>query len=186
MSTRADRPLSEDRRRIVDAFAARLVAGGATSVLEVGCGAGRDGLVMAGAGLAYRGCDLSPVAVQTCRDLGLDADEAPATDLPYPEDSFDAAWTMSTLMHLPDEGFAEAVRELRRVVRAGGLVEIGVWGADQDREWTGDPHGRFFLNRSDDSFRRGLSVLGDLEEFDTWAHLGSGGGHYQWARVRVG
>lgn len=183
---RAGRPLSDDRRQIVHAFADRLIASGAASVLEIGCGGGRDGLVLAETGVTYRGCDLSSAAVQTCRGLGLDADEAQATDLPYGDDSFDAGWTMSTLMHLQGEGFTEAVRELRRVVRSGGLVEIGVWGADEDREWTGDPHGRFFLNRSDGSFRREVSALGHLEAFDTWAFLEPDGGHYQWARVRVG
>lgn len=185
MPSRADRPLSEDRREIVHAFAARLVERGLSSVVEVGCGAGRDGLVLAESGLSYRGCDLSPVAVRICRDLGLDAEQAPAAALPYDDDSFDAAWSMSTLMHLPDDGFAEALRELRRVVRPGGLVEIGVWGAEEDREWAGDPHGRFFLNRSDASFQRELAELGDVEQFDTWSYTGAGGGHYQWARIVV-
>jgi SAM-dependent methyltransferase len=182
---RAHRPLADEREQLVHAFARRLAAAGAASVLEVGCGAGRDGRVLAGAGLTYRGCDLSPVAVQTCRDLELDVDVANATELPYADDEFDAAWSMSTLMHLPGDGLAEALRELRRVVRSGGFVEIGVWGADTDREWDGDLHGRYFFNRSDTSLQRELELLGRVEVFETWAYLDDGA-HYQWARVIVG
>lgn len=32
---------------------------------------------------------------------------------------------MSTLMHLPGDGMATALSELKRVVRPGGVVEIG-------------------------------------------------------------
>lgn len=185
LRTRAGRPLGDDRERAVGEFTARLTGEGARSVLEVGCGAGRDGLLLVEAGLEYVGCDLSPAGAEVCRDLGLDARVADATNLPFDDQTFDAAWSMSTLMHLPGTGLTDALAELRRVVRLGGLIGIGVWGSDEDREWTGDPHGRFFLNRSDATLQRELAVLGQLEDFRTWAHLPEGG-HYQWACVRIG
>ncbi|MDF2143710.1 hypothetical protein [Knoellia sp. p5-6-4] len=37
------------------------------------------------------GVDLSSVAVQTCRDLGLDGVEASAVALPFDDNAFDAA-----------------------------------------------------------------------------------------------
>ncbi len=103
--------------------------------------------------------------------------------LPFEPNSFDAAWSMSTLMHLPGEDLARAIDELRGVVRTGGLVEIGVWGHMQDREWT-SPDGRYFNHRSDDSFRAELAGLGTVLDFDTWSWFDDGG-HYQWARVEV-
>jgi SAM-dependent methyltransferase len=125
--------------------------------------------------------DLTRAAVRTCRDVGLDAIEAAATDLPFGDDSFDAAWSMSTLMHLPGDGFGRAVHELRRVGRSGGIVEIGVWGHARDREWT-KPDGRYFNHRTDDQLKRELAALGTLDAFDTWDWFDDGG-HYQWARV---
>ncbi len=109
MKHRAARPLGEERTARVTAFAEQLRAARASTLLEVGCGAGRDGLVLSGSGCTYTGVDLSAAAVQICRDQGLHALEASATTLPFADDSFDAAWSMSTLMHLPGPGFDQDV-----------------------------------------------------------------------------
>ena len=181
MKDRAVRALGDDRTDRVRAFTDHLRASRAQALLEVGCGAGRDGVILSESGCAYAGVDLSPAAVQTCRDRGLNAVEASAIDLPFNDDSFDAAWSMSTLMHLPGDGFARAIQELGRVVRSGGMVEIGVWGHTSSREWT-SPDGRYFNHRSDEQFQHDLDVLGNVVAFDTWNWF-EDGGHYQWARV---
>lgn len=98
MPDRKQRPLGDDRERRLTAFVDECLSRGVRRVLEVGCGAGRDGLPMQDAGLEYTGIDLSPVAVEICRKLGLTAREALATALPFDDASFEAAWTMSTLM----------------------------------------------------------------------------------------
>lgn len=185
---RADRPLTEGRRRRVEEFAARCRREGVRNVVEVGCGAGRDGLVLAGVGLAYVGVDLSPVGVQVCLEAGLDARVASATRLPFDSDSFDAGWTMSTLMHLDGDGMSQALAELGRVVRSGGVLEIGLWGGDEDGEWI-DRHGRYFRRRHDDEVRRLLGEIGVVEAFETSDHGLFGrreeNVHYQWARIRI-
>jgi ubiquinone/menaquinone biosynthesis C-methylase UbiE len=55
---------------------------------------------------------------------------ADARTLPYPDDSFDAAYLVTVLGEIPDQG--AALRELRRVVKAGGRIVVG--------ELFGDPH----------------------------------------------
>jgi SAM-dependent methyltransferase len=178
---RAGRPLGDWRTELVRAFTGRLRANEGQTLLEVGCGAGRDALILSESGWTYTGVDLSSVAVRTCRELGLHAIEASATRLPFAADSFDAAWSMSTLMHLPGDGFGRAIQELRRVVRPGGVIEIGVWGHTTDREWT-SPDGRYFKHRSDERFQLDLQELGQVVAFETWDWFDEGG-HYQWARV---
>lgn len=182
---RAGRPLGDDRERQVREFAKRCAAESRTRVLEVGCGAGRDGRVIADAGLAYTGVDLSAVGARLCRDAGLSACTASALALPFAADTFDAGWSMSTLMHLDGDGMQRALAELERVIRPGGLLEIGVWGRDADGEWY-DAHGRYFRHRTDADLRHLLSGVGVVAEFATWDHLDEGGAHYQWARVVVG
>ena len=83
MKDRADRALGDNRTDRVRTFTEHLCANQARTLLEVGCGAGRDGLILSESGCAYTGIDLSPVAVQTCRDKGLNAVEASAIDLPF-------------------------------------------------------------------------------------------------------
>ena len=46
--------------------------------------------------------------------------------LTYPDASFDAAYSVSVLEHIPDSGDAFAIRELARVVRPGGLIVVTV------------------------------------------------------------
>ena len=53
-----------------------------------------------------------------------------ARRLPYPDATFDAAYLVAVLGEVPDQD--EALRELRRVVKAGGRIVVG--------ELLGDPH----------------------------------------------
>lgn len=88
---------------------------------------------------------------------------------------------MSTLMHLPGEGMEEALREIRRVMRPAGLLEVGVWGADTDGARI-DGRGRYFRQRTDRRLKELVTDIGRLMAFETWDYL-PGGGHYQWAQV---
>src|SRR5207249_9527484 len=49
-----------------------------------------------------------------------------ARALTYADDSFDAAYSVSVLEHIPDHGDSAAMRELIRVVRPGGIVVVTV------------------------------------------------------------
>jgi ubiquinone/menaquinone biosynthesis C-methylase UbiE len=48
---------------------------------------------------------------------------ADARELPYPDDAFDAAYLVTVLGEIPDQG--AALRELRRVVKPGGRIVVG-------------------------------------------------------------
>jgi SAM-dependent methyltransferase len=183
MHERATKPLGADRERHLTLFIDECRRRGLERVLEVGCGAGRDGTRLRGAGLTYQGLDLSRSAVSISAGLGLRAVEGLATDLPFADASFDAAWTMSTLMHLEGDEMVEALTELARVVRPGGLVEIGVWGHVRDGERTA-ADGRYFRHRTDERFQELVSAIGPVEAFETWDWL-EDDAHYQWARVTV-
>jgi ubiquinone/menaquinone biosynthesis C-methylase UbiE len=60
----------------------------------------------------------------------ISAARGDAHDLPYPDDTFDAAYLVTVLGEIPDQ--AAAMRELRRVVKPGGRIVVG--------ELFGDPH----------------------------------------------
>lgn len=182
MAERASRPLEAGRLQHVRAFADLLRAAGAATVLEIGCGAGRDGTILAGSGASYLGTDISPEAVRISREQGLEARVASATDLPLPDGSVDAVWSMSTLMHLTDRQFDAALAEIARVVSPGGIVELGVWGREPALA-SFDEHGRYFNRRTDKALREAVAAVGEVEAFDTWHH-GEDGHRYQWARIR--
>jgi ubiquinone/menaquinone biosynthesis C-methylase UbiE len=60
----------------------------------------------------------------------ISAARADAREMPYPDDSFDAAFLVTVLGEIPEQ--EAALRELRRVVKPGGRIVVG--------ELFGDPH----------------------------------------------
>jgi ubiquinone/menaquinone biosynthesis C-methylase UbiE len=60
----------------------------------------------------------------------ISGERADARSMPYPDDSFDAAYLVTVLGEIPDQD--AALRELRRVVKPGGRIVVG--------ELFGDPH----------------------------------------------
>lgn len=89
-------------------------------VLEVGCGTGLLLRRFAGFARAARGVDLSPGMLARARARGLDAVEGSATELPFPDASFDVACSFKVLAHVRD--IRKALTEMARVVRPGGHV----------------------------------------------------------------
>lgn len=183
LADRANRPAPPNRQRQLADFIAQCHARGLSTILEVGCGGGRDGVALQDAGLSYRGVDLTPEAIDICAERGLSVTVASAAELPFEEDSFDAVWTMSTLMHLDGDGFDRAVAEVGRVVRPGGLIAVGLWGSEPPERRV-DEHGRLFMQRSDDQVRAALSTIGQVESFETGEWFDDGG-HYQYVTLRA-
>jgi SAM-dependent methyltransferase len=97
-------------------------------VLDLGCGAGRTTIVLAGLGFQVVGLDLSPnlLALARGRFEGLAFHRGDAVRLPYRNDSFDAAlfsYNGIDCIH-PLEARLECLREVHRVLRPGGLFVL--------------------------------------------------------------
>lgn len=89
-------------------------------VLEVGCGTGLLLRRIAGFARSAKGVDLSPGMLDRARGRGLDVLEASATQLPFPDASFDVACSFKVLAHVRE--IRQALAEMTRVVRPGGHV----------------------------------------------------------------
>lgn len=185
---RLSRPLDPRRLSARSRFLSSLEPCGPLRVLEIGSGPGRDALSFLQAGHSYVGIDLSIVHARRCRDAGASVLVASVRQLPFPDESFDVVWTMSTLMHVPESAITTALSELRRVLRPGGVAAIGVWGGQDSEEEVTDtrhPEGRprLFARRSDERWRAMLSAHLVLDEFDVWPSE-EGEFSYDWARAR--
>jgi ubiquinone/menaquinone biosynthesis C-methylase UbiE len=108
-------------------------AGGAERVklLDVACGTGRTlhQLALAHPAMRLWGVDLSPAYVRIARRRLAHVDEVAlavenAERLPFADATFDAATSVYLFHELPRNARRNVVRELRRVVRPGGLVVI--------------------------------------------------------------
>jgi SAM-dependent methyltransferase len=106
-------------------------------LLDAGCGPGTTTVDLAAAVAPGEvvGIDIEPAILERARVLAAERgvpnvrfEVASAYALPFPDASFDAAFARSLLEHLADP--LAAVRELRRVLRPGGVVGLrdGDWG----------------------------------------------------------
>ena len=79
-------------------------------------------------GFSVVGIDLAHGNTRRIVDHTTAAVTASLYDLPFPNDQFDALWTMSTFVHVPHNRFDDAIGEMFRVVAPGAPVAIGTWG----------------------------------------------------------
>lgn len=157
-----------------------------TTLVELGTGPGHDALAFQAAGLTVAGIDLSPEHVRICRERGIDAWLASVFELPFADGSFEAGWTMSTLLHVPDDRIDACLDEIARVLAPGAPLAIGLWsGPDEEginEDDTIEPK-RFFSRRSDQRLREILGRHGAIERFETW-DVPDGDWPYQFAVLR--
>ena len=96
-----------------------VVAAAPSRVLEVGCGWGELAAWIAEDTAAeVIATDLSPRMVELAQETGVDARIADVQDLPFDDESFDAAVAAWMLYHVPD--LERGLAEIARVLRPGG------------------------------------------------------------------
>jgi SAM-dependent methyltransferase len=89
-------------------------------VLEVGCGPGEAAEQLAAAGHSVEALDSSDRMVELTRARGVSARVGDVQELPFEDESFDAALAAWMLYHVPD--VERAIAELARVLRPGGRL----------------------------------------------------------------
>src|SRR5512143_1703520 len=105
--------------------------------LDSGCGTGVNLSHLGRRGRAV-GVDLSEEAIRFCRGRGVTAVRGSVVALPFGGGVFDCATSFDVLYHRWVADDAAAVRELARVLRAGGLLLLRVpalrmlWGAHDE------------------------------------------------------
>lgn len=172
-----------DRRRFVQILRRE----DRTTVLDIGAGAGHDSAELDAAGLTVVALDLSLANSVLCQRKGVPSMVASTAHLPIRSAAFDAVFTMSTLLHLPDAAFELAIADIVRVVEPGGLIAVGLWGG-LDREMVHhddefEPKRRYWY-RSDESLLRLIESHGVIEHSRTWTGDVEGL-HYQFLVVRT-
>lgn len=159
------------RNEVREEFLELLAAEGRRSVGEFGAGPGLDGERFVEAGHRYVGCDLAHGNALLADERGVTVVTADVTALPFPDGAFEAGWSMSTLMHLPESRLPDALRELVRVLQPGAPLLIGMWGGAvgdviSDRDIPGER--RLFSLRPYERNRELFSAAADVEWSTTW------------------
>ncbi len=139
------------------------------TLLEVGAGVGRDGLFFQDHALEITCVDLSPVMVELCRNKGLTAHVMDVADLRFPDASFDAVYSMNSMLHLPKIEFPNALREIDRLLKQDGLFYLGVYGGfDHEGIYEDDfmEPKRFFSHFTDERIQVEAAKFFDIQSFN--------------------
>ncbi|MFQ6000931.1 MAG: class I SAM-dependent methyltransferase [Anaerolineae bacterium] len=125
------------------ALAQEMRARGMRRVLDVGCGGGRHLLYLAKQGFEVYGADRSAAGLTISRERlekeGLKATlrRCDMTEVPFPDEFFDAVLSVYVLHHNRLENVEKAVGEIRRALKKGGLFFANLSGKGDHKEGKG-------------------------------------------------
>ncbi len=127
-------------------------------VLDAGCGAGRDLVALAAAGLDPVGLDISPPLVRIAeRTSGLPVTLGDLRAPPFADESFRGIWAMASLLHLERSEVTTTLRTLRRLLIPGGILFASV---KRGRGRTRDDGRRWFTLHEESGWTRHLKEAG--------------------------
>jgi SAM-dependent methyltransferase len=114
----------------------RLNISAGTDVLDVGCGAGRFCRIAADRGARVSGIDATGPFIETAKQRirGGDFRVGDMEALPWVDEAFDVVTGFNSFFFAAD--LSRALREARRVTRAGGEVALTVFGRPEQCEST--------------------------------------------------
>jgi len=156
---------------IAERVLAVLQTEGKSALLEIGAGVGFTSRWFAERGIDVTATDLSPAQVELIRAKGLVARVADLYDLGFEPGSFDVAWAMNCIHHVPSADLHDVLFGVHDVLRQGGLLYLGVWGGrDEEGMYEDDFYqpARFLSLRSDETIRAAVEAVFTVEWFETF------------------
>lgn len=137
-----------------------------TNVLDAGCAAGRDSIVLSDQGLDVTGLDLSEglISIAKATFPRISFIQGDFLSLPFEDNMFDGVWSHASLVHMQTKQDAEdALAEFYRVLKTNGIVFVFVKTSEKETDVVVDKlsnHDRFFRYYSEEEMGRMLTSQG--------------------------
>lgn len=164
---------------ILDRFLSHLPA--KASILDAGCGSGRDLKYFLSRGHIALGIDASAALVQMAAEYSGAPCEVARIESISHEERFDGIWACASLLHFPRDAFRPALRCLNRALKRGGTLFMAV------QEGQGEailPDGRLYVYYSEDDIRMSLDAAG-LAVDEVWTTRNSAEAAHQPVWINV-
>jgi SAM-dependent methyltransferase len=132
-----DTTVGFDNSAARDGFAKRLKPRG--SILDAGCGSGRDALAFARAGFDVTAIDASAEMVKLAADhTGLPVQHLAFGDMKW-RDAFDGIWACASLVHTPRAKLCETLQRFAEALRPGGVFWMSMKAGEGEETADGRP-----------------------------------------------
>ena len=100
------------------------------TILEIGCGPGRDAQFFQSQGLQALAVDNAPTMVKLTAEKGVPAQVLDCYDLDQIDDTFDAVYTLNCLLHIPKKDIDHIFSLIATRLNGNGLMYLGLWGGE--------------------------------------------------------
>jgi ubiquinone/menaquinone biosynthesis C-methylase UbiE len=129
-----------------------------STILDLGCGSGRDVAHFARRGLCSIGLDYSFPLLEQARAIT----KQPLTvgsfnNMPFIDSSFDAVWSIASLLHVPKAELGSVLDEISRLLKPGGILLTSIKMGVGEKP---DHLGRFVAYYQPDEWRSVLDQAG--------------------------
>jgi len=136
---------------------------GAT-ILDAGCGAGRDALAFQQAGYRVEAFDASAQMVATTRALtGIRVRQMRFEDFTW-DGEFDGIWACASLLHVARADLTKVMRRLARILRPKGVIYASFKHGNEERQ----KYGRYFNDMTPTLLASTLDATPELAQSDIW------------------
>ncbi len=157
-----DSTVSVDFVQIQNRFTALLPQGG--SVLDFGCGSGRDTLFFLEKGFQVEALDGSAALCEKARQLtGIQIQHRCFQDLTDRE-IFDGIWACASILHVKKTGLKSIIIKMREALKPRGII----YTSFKYGSFEGDRNGRHFSDFTEASFKKFLSDIDGLIIEELW------------------
>lgn len=152
-----------------------------SSILDFGCGSGRDAKCFAERGYKVTATDGCAELVALASEYsGLSVKQLLFSDLAEVE-AYDGVWACASILHLPKAELVDVLQKITTALRPGGYLYTSFKYGD----FEGERHGRYFTDMTEKSFRDLLELVPGLVVVEEWVSgdVREGRGDERWLNV---
>jgi SAM-dependent methyltransferase len=133
-----------DVRQNLDALLRHIEATPPCTILDLGCGPGRDLLALRRRGHHAIGLDGTPAFVQRAREVsGCEVWQQDFLHLELPPERFDGIYANAALFHVPTQELPRVLAELRGALKPGGVLFSSNPHGDNVEGWNRGRYGAY-------------------------------------------
>lgn len=171
--------INVDFTNVQDKFLNKLAA--SSSILDFGCGAGRDTKYFLEKGYMVEAIDGSEELCKLSSEYtGIEVKHMLFQEL-HDVEKYDGIWACSSILHLPYEELVEVMNKMKVAIKDTGII----YTSFKYGNFEGVRNGRFFIDMTEESLEKLLQDVGGLDVEEMWvtSDVRPGRGEEKWLNL---